>query len=81
MTYIEDVPLINRRCPSVNCDLTYPDHVTVSHFDMLKIQKIDDQINKLMGGQTIKDHGRDNDDDTSEMEMLNAQFGSLMFLE
>lgn len=81
VTYVEDVPLINRRCPNVHCDLANTDHKTISHFDLLKIEKIDRQINELMGGHPLKDHGYDNDDDTSEMQMVNAQLSSLRLVE
>lgn len=80
-TYIGDVPLIHKRCPSVGCGLEYPDHVTVQHFDMLGVDEIDAQINALMGGDKLIDRGYDNDVDTSENEMLNAQFCSLALVD
>ena len=66
VTYIQDLPLINRRCPSEECGLEFPEHVTVRHFDMLQVKKIDEQINQLMGGHPLADHAHDNDDCTSE---------------
>lgn len=81
VTYIGDVPLKHKKCPSVTCALADQDHITVEHFDMLGVDEIDAQINKLMGGKPLIDRGYDNDNDTSECEMLNAQLASLALVE
>lgn len=64
--YIGDLQLKHRKCPSKGCGL---DHQTIQHFDIIKIKKIDDQINAMLkkANRKLIEHDHDNDDQTSEM--------------